>query len=242
MKIKEPRFGTKKIADKIRGSFSHKEGSQHIAMRTAVSGLMRLLKREEPKSILEIGAGIGTLTYTTIQTLARHGIEDYRYMCVENNEYCKQRLEENLQAMMARITMVDGVQFLPSVPESFDFMILDGGDHDDPSLFARLSDGATVFIEGGRAKQAAVLQTVLGDRPFVKAVVRTSQIKNIVDQSVKWEKGYRVYKLNPGHMDRGYFWLLNLKEKIRLRLRRYIYINPLGEVNVDLKNVGRNRN
>lgn len=208
-------------ANQIWASFKEKPGSQHIASRVAVAALMKWLKREKPKSVLEIGAGIGTLTYTTIRTLnSVFQRADFTLISTENNEFCLQELDKNLADYKDQFMVVQSVSELPETPSTFDFIITDGGMYDDDSLFSRLGNRSFIFVEGNREEQSLTLEKVLGERSFVKADVRNLRARTL--DKTKWEKGYRIYKINPNLTEKLLFKFLNLKTSFVYRVRPFI--------------------
>jgi predicted O-methyltransferase YrrM len=59
----EPSEADWAFAKSIRDEFKRKPGSQHIASEFALAYLSALLNKVKPDSVLEFGAGIGTVTY-----------------------------------------------------------------------------------------------------------------------------------------------------------------------------------
>ena len=55
-----------KISKDIFSKFKKLPHSNHIASEFAILGLLKIIKKYNPKFILEVGVGIGTLTYTII--------------------------------------------------------------------------------------------------------------------------------------------------------------------------------
>lgn len=136
-------------ASQIWKLFKAKPGSQHIASITAISALKNWLKVEKPLNVLEIGSGIGTLTYTIIKSLdSIPSKAKYTLICVEDNEYCRNELRTNLSNYADRFIVIRNISELPVDANDFAFVITDGGSHQDASLFSRLGASAFIFVEG----------------------------------------------------------------------------------------------
>lgn len=148
--------------------------------------------------MLEVGAGIGTLTYATVSTLdAVHGQRPYRLLTTEDHPFCLEQLTANLTAQHGRFTVVANAAQVPADEGPFDFLITDGGDPADTRPFQRLAPGAIVFIEGDRKPQAAALEAALAGRPWQKADIRTLRRRTLPEGGRAYDGGYRVYALEP---------------------------------------------
>lgn len=78
----------------IHAWFSNLAGAEHIATQHAISGLMRWLHRVRPSRVLEIGPGIGTLSYTVLRWAEGAGVP-IELTCVEQDAFCRSALIEN---------------------------------------------------------------------------------------------------------------------------------------------------
>jgi protein-L-isoaspartate O-methyltransferase len=211
----------RRAARRIHRAFCQRPGAEHIATRAAIAGLIRWLERKHPQRVLEVGAGIGTLTWALVETLSgQRGDDGFTLYTIEDNRFCLGELRQNLQPMWGRFTVIDSVGDLGSSAAGFDFLIVDGGRQDDESLFRRLRSGAVVFIEGDRRTQADCLERALGDRPYAKADVRVLRRRILPNGTRAWDGGYRVYQLDPSLGGRCRLALINLRTKLVYRLRR----------------------
>jgi predicted O-methyltransferase YrrM len=178
-------------AEAIHQRFAAQVGSEHIASAAALDGIMVWLRRRNPKTILEIGPGIGTTTEAI-----RHAATPERHVAVEDDGWCLDRLRVNVD-----LTDVEVVASLADVTGAFDFVLVDGpadmeGTLDDlrRSFKSNLSPGATVIFENMRAPQRRVLrESVPG--PLAHAHFRPRD----------GSKGYHVYRLTPTWWER--LWL-----------------------------------
>ena len=130
--------------------FKTKGGSEHIANLVALEALLRMVKRNRPRRVLDIGAGIGTLSYLVLR------YTDAELVAVEDNEFCLREMARNLAE--CRSYKVCGYDDF--VPEAYDLILIEGGSglsHDGGKKnFAEyaVSGGAkVVFVEGKRFDQ-----------------------------------------------------------------------------------------
>jgi len=75
--------------------------------------------------VLEVGAGIGTLTYTTIFVLQKCSPK-FRLISIEDNEWCLSQLKANLGELYNKVEIISNCDELPKGLQ-FDFVIIDGG-------------------------------------------------------------------------------------------------------------------
>lgn len=140
-------------AQRIFETFRDLPGSRAIASEFALNGLIRELERSEPRSVLELGPGIGTTTKVLLD-LNPVGAESTVW-CVEENEWCRQQMDTNLSADASRVNVVESVGDIPPSAGPFDFVLVDGPG--DPSWADRLAPRAAVFVENYRADQRAAM-------------------------------------------------------------------------------------
>lgn len=148
--------------------FGHKPGSTQIASEFAIGQLLRFLWSQwsqwlhRPQRILEVGAGIGTLSWVVTEylTLLPGWAEA---VSVENNPWCQEQWAVNLSGWLTRPMLFDKV---PAY-EFYDLVILDGDQMPDDG-WTCLAPEATVFVEGNRRAQRARLRQYLRNvgRPF----------------------------------------------------------------------------
>lgn len=210
-------------AAQIHERFSTRPGSEHIATRSAIEGLILWLQRTRPRRVLEIGSGIGTLTQATVSTLLDlHGPGGFSLVTLEDHPFCRTALRENLASDWAHLTLQASVDEL-AVDRPPDFLITDGGDPTDDRPFRSLAPRATVFIEGDRRPQATRLEEAIGGRRFAEADVRLLRRRPDEEgQSRRWDGGYRVYRLDPTPWDRMLCRGIGLRTKVVYRLRRWL--------------------
>jgi protein-L-isoaspartate O-methyltransferase len=198
-------------ADRILKRFEQLPGSEHIASAHAVEGLFEWLEKRQPETVLEMGAGIGTLTAALLvyQDQRRAAGKDARILCVEDHPFCLEQLARNMAEHAGRYEVIANVGELPADVKQFDFVIVDGGEVDE-RYFTRLSPGATVFVEGHRSKYRELLEQANRGRKWIRANIRST------DKSA----GYWLYRFEPGSDERLSFFQANVAYGVRVRIKR----------------------
>lgn len=130
-----------KLAREVHSLFKAKPGSDHIASDFALAHFSALVRVHPVKSVLEFGAGIGTMTYLLLSRLP-----DARIVCAERNEWCREQFEANIPAdWRPRVTLLPVGR--PRIDEVFDLAIVDGP-VSRKCMFLRA--GSFCFGEGNR--------------------------------------------------------------------------------------------
>lgn len=159
----------------IFGKFKSQVGSQHIASPVTIAVLSQICATEKPRRILEIGGGIGTVSYTLLKN------SDAFVDIYEDNDFCINKLKENLAQFSGRFSIIDSYRILPPVQE-YDLMIFDGGsgkivDINDGGyknmarLFINyLESVKTIYFEGRRRPQRIAVYKALVENYCFKSV------------------------------------------------------------------------
>lgn len=167
------------IGTDVLRAFGARPGSTYIASAFAIDGLVEWLRRVRPRTVLEVGAGIGTLTSVSIQQLdAIHGPGSYRYVAIEAEPFCLGQFDANIGADRGKVTLADRYEAIPAGMAPFDFVIVDGGgpyaeDGDSDLDFvsaqnrlyaSELAPHGVVFVEKDRHWQRETIRYALRDR------------------------------------------------------------------------------
>jgi hypothetical protein len=166
-----------------------------------------------------LGAGIGTLTHTTLATVSKIGLhrkEDYAFYTVENNEFCLRQLGENLGRFEGLYQVVSTPQEVPIEERKFDLMVIDGGgdlpgDMGLMSVEGMLRKGGVIFVEGNRATQRQLIKEWYGDREYVYVCFRALGPVITYANLVANNKAYHIYKFEPRTL-----------EGLKLRLAEFV--------------------
>jgi len=145
--------------------FSEKSESGHIATQETIEKIVDLVKDNKIKSVLEIGSGIGTLTYAVLSNCNAY------VTAYEPNDVCIEQLKKNLEGFNG-YEIVQNWRELPP-RKQYDLIIVDGGagvgsDFGFPRLIYAylqyLEDFKYVLVEGYREAQNAFTQKAIGQR------------------------------------------------------------------------------
>ena len=148
----------------IHALFSRQVGAYAIATPVNISAIIAYCISKKPKRVLELGGGIGTLTYC-ILNYTDAVVEVY-----EENVFCRGKLLENLDPWSSRISLKESYAQVPSKTE-YDLVIIDGPDSEtiekrDKLTFqvlAALENIECIFIEGSRYSQRRLAQRKMAD-------------------------------------------------------------------------------
>jgi len=196
--------------------FSRLPGSQHIARQYAVYGLIHWLRKVKPRSVVEVGAGIGTLTYTSLVALNDVHVSDgqpgFRLVTIENNAFCLEQLRQNLGGMLRQVEVIPDLTQLPASLGNVEFLIVDGGDFKETRYYANLAQGAVVFVESHRGDQRKTLTKVNAQRPFARARF----------QALDGYGRFWIYKFEPSFIERAGFVRVNVQTGMRILLHKIL--------------------
>lgn len=172
-------------------TFEKKEGSQYIATPITIQALLDINKQKPFKHVLEMGAGIGTLTYTFLKNTTAC-IDTY-----EDNLYCQGALSKNLDGFEGRYRVLTSYSDRPPL-DSYDLVIVDGGggkrnDGGRPlvikDIFQCLRDVGVVFIEGDRYMQRSLIRRELAKKFVCSEVV----YEGVWHEGRYWKGGLAIY-------------------------------------------------
>src|SRR3989344_9025597 len=153
--------------------FKQQSGSEHIAKPTTIEALLQVCREENPKRILEMGGGIGTISYLLLKN-SQAVVDIY-----EDNDFCLGKLAEKLSEFQGgRYNIINNYHTLPPVKD-YDLMIVDGGSgrKDDGGYKTAVSDilsyldsVKTVYVEGQRHVQRTLIFKTLVKKYIYKLV------------------------------------------------------------------------
>lgn len=141
--------------------FKTKQGSEAISGVATLDAVISFLKKNNFQTILELGGGIGTISYVLLSN------SDASIDIYEPNEFCQKALRENLTGMGGRYSILPSYDILPP-RRNYDLIVVDGGkgtgnqsigiaDYGYPQLIAAyiasLQSIKTIFVEGQRKSQ-----------------------------------------------------------------------------------------
>ena len=131
----------------IHTKYSSMVGSDQIATKLALRIIAEQIDCINPKSILEIGSGIGTITELLFLKMP-----EAKIYCYEVNEWCLAKLQKNVSS--PDIVIVKSLKELKSINSKIDFMIIDDYLSFENTLdIIQKTKPESIFIEGYRRIQ-----------------------------------------------------------------------------------------
>jgi len=177
-------------ASDILNFFSRQAGSENIAGIVTLENMSEICQEIKPKRILEMGGGIGTISYALLK------FSDAFVDIYEHNEFCRGKLKENLAEFNGRYQVIDDYRILP--PERvYDLMIVDGGSgkgkgggyHEAVWFFIMyLKSVKIVYVEGNRRLQRFFARKALKYNYLYKL----TDYDNIIWQGEKLHGGLKI--------------------------------------------------
>ena len=202
-----------KLVEENYYKFCGLEGNDYIASEFALLTILRIIKRFDVKSVLEIGLGIGSISDTVLKK-AKDSNNNLRYVGTEANEFCK-------KALQANVDFYDEIETFENISEikqnnQFDLIIVDGLDETLNYITSLCSKRAIIFIEGDRTPQA---KRILSFFPGAKQVQIITLQKNRTYSPGNpdfYVGGGRLIFVNPNFKMRLYW----LQEKVATYIKR----------------------
>ncbi len=173
--------------------FARLPGAQHIATEFALTHLSALLRTLKPASVLEFGAGIGTIT----SLLLEHPCGIKHVTSTEDHPFCLEQLKANLPPKTGdRLTLISGESDLSEIDRNFDLIIFDG-EFGAPEKLQFLDDRVICFVEGSRSRARNTLSRHLANKGLTCQFTNYNRGRKLV--SMAWREkrrfGLRVPKL-----------------------------------------------
>ena len=155
----EPSESDWAFANSVHDEFSQKPGAQHIASEFALAYLSAVLNKVMPNSVLEFGAGIGTITHFLLKHPANIG----HVTTTENHPYCLEQFAANIsEEFDGRYDLIVDDSTLVPGQRPYELVIVDNSV--SARGYAYLDHGMTCFVEGARSANRREIQSELAGR------------------------------------------------------------------------------
>ena len=155
----EPSESDWAFAKSVHDEFSQKPGAQHIASEFALAYLSAVLNKVKPNSVLEFGAGIGTITYF----LLKHSANIGHVTTTENHPNCLEQFAANIsEEFGGRYDLIVDDSALVPGQRPYELVIVDNSV--SARGYAYLDHGMTCFVEGARSENRREIQSELAGR------------------------------------------------------------------------------
>lgn len=140
--------------------FANRYGHARIATPLSVAAVKKLTHKS--RYVLEIGAGVGTLTYAALVGNPNLHVEAY-----EDNEYCVAEFKKNLEKFKGQFMLHTDLHTVPK-RRAYDLVIVDGGaNHGDcgypgmtKDIFEKI-EASVIYFEGVRWLQRKIVRSIL---------------------------------------------------------------------------------
>lgn len=198
--------------------FSRAEGSQYIASEYALFKILKLVQKFQPRNILEVGVGIGTISDSILKAFGNS--YQPKVFGTEDNEFCRSQLAKNLGSSFNELKLFRTIQELPGEQE-FDLIIIDGKDSSLRQLKAHMNDRCILVIEGDRKDQTDIVRGLLPNSKFVHSITSKKNSSYSNRPKEHFQGGLKIIFTNPD-LKQYFEWMkLKLSSKIHFQLRRF---------------------
>jgi len=194
------------IYDLFKFKLAKGQGSKS-AKPTTIQAIIDLCEELQPKNVLEIGGGTGTITYTVVKN-SKAWVDVYEHL-----PFCREQMKSNIGK--GRYNIYESYQLLPR--RDYDLVIVDGGvanDHHDgyeaiAELFIRyLRSVKVVYVEGRRDLQRKQVRRALRDKGMYKIVRHADKLYN--GKILAGGQEYRVYPTDSEILKTLCHWFWNI--------------------------------
>ncbi len=204
-------------ANEFYNKFSSAEGNQHIASLFALKKTLDILKLYKPKNILEIGLGIGSVSYTILEYCKRNEIE-INYFGTEANEFCLKQLPLNLENHYGKIILYDSIDKI-NEELKFDFIIIDGADDSLEKIKNQTTVNCCIFIEGDRKFQVEKIKELFPNYLYVHTISNYKDPEYGPFSSLNWSGGGKIIFINPTLKQKTHYLYERIKTAYRFKTR-----------------------
>lgn len=202
-----------KLVEENYYKFCQLEGNSYIASEFALLTIVRIIRKFQIQSVLEIGLGIGSISDTVLK-MAKNSNIKLRYVGTEANEFCKEALKANVD-LYSEVELFESISAIRT-KEKFDLIIIDGQDETLGEIISLCSSRAIIFIEGDRTPQAEKILTYFPGAKQVQVITLQKNRTYSPGNPNFYVGGGRLIFINPNFKMRIY----RLKEKIATYLKR----------------------
>ena len=201
--------------------FSKLEGNQHIANLFAIEKILDIIDFNRPKRILEIGLGIGSISYSIIDYLSKRQ-SSFEYFGTEANKFCLEKLPENLKNYYSEINLFPNIEKVKT-ENKFDLIIIDGSDNSIEQIQSMITNNGIIFIEGDRKSQQGIIVKVFPKHKFVNTISNYREPDYGPFTTENWSGGGKLIYINPTFKQKMNWIKEKIKSSYRNRITRKIY-------------------
>lgn len=220
--VKIKKMNNKQRAEKYYKYFSKLEGNQHIANLFALEKILDLLRIYKPKHVLEVGLGIGSISYSIMDYLKNNDSKDFTYTGTEANQFCLNALSVNLKEHYSDLVIYGKIEDIPKT-SLFDFIIIDGSDDALNRISKLISKNGIIFIEGDRKNQQDILVKLFPKHKYVHSISNYKEPEYGPFINGHWSGGGKIIYVKPTVKQNVYWIIDKFISSYRNRITRKIY-------------------
>ncbi|MFZ2285188.1 MAG: hypothetical protein WAV86_15070 [Lutibacter sp.] len=206
-----------KIAIETYKYFSSLEGNKHIASEFALKKIIDIIENYKIINILELGLGIGSISYCILEFSKRNGIP-INYFGTESNEFCLNVLPKYLKDHFDNIQIFDSLNKVP-YNAKFNMIIIDGKDESLTKIKEIIANRGIVIIEGDRMPQLERIRNSFPNSLYVRLISNYRSPIYGPFSSKDWCGGIQLVFVNPNLWQKLNFLYYKLITAMRYRLR-----------------------
>lgn len=198
--------------------YSDLEGNQHIASQFALEKVLDLIELNNPKKILELGLGIGSISHAVFNFLKNKSIS-CEYFGTEANEYCLSQLRNNLGEFYHQLNLFPSLEKIPS-GNKFDLIIIDGKDDSLIRIADLISKNGVLFIEGDRLPQQSLILDLFPKALFVHLISDFRNPEYGLFPASSWSGGGKLIYSSPNSTQKLNWAFEKVRSSLRARISR----------------------
>ncbi len=197
--------------------FSGLEGNQHIASEFALKKLNEIIHNFKVKSILELGLGIGSISYSVLEFSSKIN-NPVKYIGTESNDFCLSVLPNYLKLHFNKIRIFEKLDDVPAT-QKFDLVIIDGKEENLIKLKNLMSEKGIIVIEGDRLPQLEMIKEIFTKSLYTRVVSNYRSPNYGPFPSNDWCGGIQLVFINPDWQQKMSFIKYKIYTAINYRLR-----------------------
>ncbi|WP_293870268.1 hypothetical protein [Flavobacterium sp.] len=206
-----------KIAVETYKYFSNLEGNQHIATEFALKIIAKIVKKYQPKNILELGLGIGSISCVVLK-FTQSKNQAINYLGTEANYFCLMALPKYLKEHYNRLTIFNALEDVVH-SQQFDLIIIDGKDENILRVKDIISRHGIIIIEGDRMPQLNSIRTIFPNSFYTRVISNYKNPNYGPFSATDYSGGLQLLFINPTFKQKLDYLFYKFQTAIRYKIR-----------------------